>query len=169
VEDQDEESQSLEEPQVPAEEPLPQLVPARGHFTVVEQVHYQPVGEQAMTVFGDGHRYSHEVDEDEQPYERHLTATEEWKPLDMGWISRCGQLLLRNDEGNRYLVNPTEQEKAETAKKVIEVAFLHGYDERDALLVPPRESMRVYPKDASRLIVRCQKGKAHYTLALLPE
>jgi hypothetical protein len=138
---------------------------------VVDVIYHQPVDLPPTTMLGDAVRFSRELESDEQPYERRMLATENWKPLDCGWISEVGMLLLRNDEGF-FSVRPTPEQRAEVALRVIELAFSSTFvtpgSDGERILVPPGESCRFFPKDAKSLRVRCCSGRAQYTISLAP-
>lgn len=153
--------------------------PRKSRITVVDMVYHQPADLPPTTMLGDAMRFSRELESDEQPYERRLLATEDWKPLDCGWISKVGMLLLRNDEGF-FSVRPTPEQRAEVALRVIEITFDYCLNPSDSplcsstdpygrcILVPPGESCRFFPEDAKSLRVRCRSGRAQYTISLSP-
>lgn len=135
---------------------------ARNRITVVEQVYFQSFGEQPRLQES---RYSHELDSFDQPYERRLTAGPDWVPLDIGWVAEPGMILVRNDEGQFFAFNPTEEQKGIVAGRIIELSY--GGDQL-GWLVPPGETFRGCPSDARALKIRCQRGRAAYTLLVYP-
>lgn len=147
--------------------PPPEMPP---RFSAVEMLYHQHRGEAPRSLLDDeGVRYDVVLSSDEQPYLRRKLATEKLEPLDLGWLrNNVGVLLLRNDEGS-WSVNPTDEERAEMAARVIELCVV---DVRQVgefrILVPPTESCRFRPEDAGTIHVRCAHGTARYTLCLVP-
>jgi hypothetical protein len=136
----------------------------KSRLSVVEMVYHQPFGGPPTTALSDGIRFTRELESNEQPYERHKVAKEEWQQLDCGWIEQCGMLLIKNDEG-QFFVNPTKEDRTTVSEKVIDVTY-------DALnphyYILPGESMRVCPVNAGDLRIRCRKGTAKYTIYMVP-
>jgi hypothetical protein len=152
-------------PPLPGGAPSVIVVLQHSRLTVVENLYHQPTEGFPAMAFGDASRFSRELQSDEQPYERHRVAKETWEPLDCGWIERCGMLMVRNDEGH-FSVNPTQEQRAKVARRVLVVSF--GESE-DAILLPPLETCRFYPADVKQMQIRCREGTARYTLYLIPE
>ncbi len=139
------------------------MAQSKNRETVVETVCHRVVGEEATSLETG---YSRDLESDEQVYERRAVATEKWQPLDCGWLEgNVGLLIIRNEGGKSPQVNPTEAEKEELAKRVIEIA----YPVSGRWLIPPGASMRGYPIDASNLAIRCQHSTAKYRLFLIPK
>ncbi len=137
-------------------------IPAR--LTVVETVYHRPAEEEPTCVES---KFSRALRTHEQPYSRKLTATEEWQSLDCGWLEACSSLSIQNEEGRHLSIHPSEEEKADLAKRIIEISYTSlGYDK---WLILPGESMRGCPASLKSLMVRCQHGKAKFTLNLIPE
>jgi hypothetical protein len=142
----------------------------KDRLTVVETVYHQPAGEPPVSV---DFRFSRDLDSVEQSYRRQLTATEDWKSLDHGWIEQAGMLVIQNLEG-KFRANPTDEERAEAAAKVLEVA--HRVDEDPAAgvwdcavwLVLPGESFRGCPSDIKRLVVRSRSAPLRFSVFILP-
>jgi len=140
--------------------------PPPARLTVVEHVYYQATGEDAWEVPNSS--YSRFLTTDEQPYVRKLTATEEWTKIDTGWLTECSTLVIVNEEGGFRSRLPTEEQKEETAKKILEVGFhQHNYDV-GWLVVLPQESLRMCPSHLGKLFIRCQFGTAKFTIYIIP-
>jgi len=118
-------------------------------ITVVEMVYFQAPGESPLGVES---RYSRALTTDEQPCERRLKATEDWRELDRGWVDQTSLIVISNNET--------------VADKILEVAYRDAY--QDTWLVLPGESMRASPSNASRLVVRSQSGTIRFTANLFP-
>jgi hypothetical protein len=135
-------------------------------MSVVDMTYFQPVDGSPTTAFEEGVRFTREIESDEQPYTRRKVATEEWQALDHGWVEKCGMMLVRNNEGRFYAVNPTPEQRAEADKRVIEISF-NGVDVH--LVVRPTEVIRFSPVDVRQIKLRCRHDTAKYELYLIPE
>lgn len=139
-------------------------VVTQDRVTVVEKVYHQTAGEEPFAV---ENTFSRNLKTQEQPYSRRCTATEEWQPLDCGWLKgNVGMLIISNLAGTGLTTIPSGDERAEIEKQVLEICDEDCVD--GAWLIPPGEAMRGIPKDASRLCVRCQSGSIKYKLSLIP-
>ncbi len=134
----------------------------KNRLSVVGAVYYETPDAQP-----DGVQYvfSRGLETDDQVYKRNLTATEEWRPLDCGWLPNPGMLLIVNNEG-KFSVNPTDEERKEAVRKVLEVCY--DYTTSYCWLIPVGESMQAYPSNAQKLFIRCQSGIAKFTVHLFP-
>ncbi len=124
-------------------------------LTVVEMVYLQSIEGEAQCVES---RYMRELDTHEQLYKRKLTVTNEWKPLDVGWIEKAGLLVIHNEEGKHLTVNPTEEEAKAIADSIVEISS--NPEGCFSILVRPGESTRFEPSDVSKLQIRSQSDKA---------
>lgn len=136
-------------------------------LTVVEMVYHHVFGEETQVVES---RYSRRLQGcGEQMYgPRNLTATEEWQSLDLGWVPEPGLLHIQNREGQNFQVNPTPEERADIAKRILEVSYSPLSQGVDGWLILPGESMRGYPTNPGKLFIRSRHGRSRYTLALIP-
>ncbi len=143
----------------------------KDRISVVEMVYHRPFGDQATVIES---RFSRDLQGHEQPYTRNLKATEEWQQLDCGWLPNAGMLVIHNTEGKFLQVNPTDEERKESASKILEVCFdwpdRTGWkkDPTHCWLVLPGESMRGCPSQPRELYIHSQSGVAKYTIHLLP-
>ena len=149
-----------------SEETAEQLVDVtekvKDRITVVETVYHQQFNEPTFTIPS---RFSRWLETKEQPYQRRCVATEEWQPLECGWIDKPGMLIITNREGRFAQTLPTDEEKVEVDKKIIQLSYNQLKPE---WLIPPGESMRGCPGFVKFLYIRCQSGTAQYELYLLP-
>ncbi len=167
-------------------EPTPELPPPRprARLTLGGEVSLLRPGEGT-----DGRpvRFVRWLATDEQPYAREVRVTEEWVPLDCGWLKGgAGFLVLENPRERPQRV-PTAEESAACDAKVVEVGMmlpaaapggrpLNMWDEGPAppagpvacWLVPPGEALPATPADANLLFLRCRKGEAKVRLWLVP-
>lgn len=128
---------------------------------VVCTVYHQQPGSEPVSVDS---RFSRWLDTDEQPYLRKLTLAEEWVPLDKGWLEVAGMLVIRNDEA---------KDQTRIHNPVIEVAIVKD-NEGGNWIVPfafvrPSESAQFEPVCLDNFRLRCLKGQAKCTLALIPK
>lgn len=140
----------------------------RARLTVIETVAHQQVGQAPFSL---GVPYQRWLESQEERYSRTLKVGEEWTPLDCGWVKEASLLLIRNEEGSYRTRNPTEEEKAVTAAKVLEVAAWLGEDilVMETLdVVGPQESIRRIPARLDNLMIRCRSGVARYRILVVP-
>lgn len=141
----------------------------KDRLVVVETVYHQPAGDRPVSVDS---RFSRDLQSVEQPYQRQLVATEEWQPLDHGWIEDAGMIVIQNLEG-KFAANPTDEERAEATAKILEVSYFAGENPVvDAFgrgwLVLPGESMRACPSDVRCLAVCSRSGPLRFSIFILP-
>lgn len=145
----------------------------RDHITVVETVYHCPAF--GGDAFVSDSRFNRYLETYEQCYERkHIKAEETWQKIDLGWIGDCGMLVILNEEGLYAQRNPTDEERARTKSKVLEVAFLSSQESLPqetppgSWLVRAGETMRASPSGVSNLFIRCRSGRAYYTVRAFP-
>lgn len=101
---------------------------------------------------------------DEQMYQRRCTATDKWEQLDTGWVKDIALLHVENKEG-RFLINPSEEEREDSDKRVLEISYCP--EVVGGWLIPPRETFRGTPS-GSTLYIRCKHGEAKYLVSAIP-
>ena len=153
------------------QELTPRQVP-KDRLVVVETCYHLPWEGEPVSV---DERYSRDLSTHEQLYERRCRVGEAWEPLDLGWLTGVGMLVLSNQEGRNLQTRPTPEEQAEMDGRVLEV----GWQPREAtqfdsppfalLLVPPGESLRIVPATTDGLIVRCRRGTCKFVVYAWPE
>ena len=95
-----------------------------------------------------------------------MTATEEWKPVERGWIDRCGMMTLANhgqetvEVGTEVPQKPLSQRTMLDPPHVPPVAFLK---------VHPGEAVPFVPADVKNLVVRSVKGTCRVTVNMFAE
>jgi hypothetical protein len=136
-------------------------LPPKPRMTVVDIFYHQVFGEQPESVES---RFERELSSDEQMYQRKKVATEEWQPIDLGWVKEVGTVFIQNIEGQFHSVNPTVEQKEEIAKRVLEFTFAQC---KECFLIPPGESMRCSPTSAGSLMLRCRSGQAKYLVVVV--
>jgi hypothetical protein len=104
--------------------------------------------------------------EELQPYERNCRVTEEWQLVDTGWLGdQVGMLIIKNREG-KYDRIPTEGQKKEDAKRVLEISYDEGAT--PPWIVLPQESFRGHPSLVDGLKMRSRHGQIRVTIAAFP-
>lgn len=134
-------------------------------LTVVENVYHSQEGRQPTAISS---KFERELTTSEQAYIRYQVVTEEWKEIDLAWIGdSLSSLCISNEEGNVVQTIPTDDAKAELARKVLEVRFV---GDAGLLLILPRESMRILPQldNGDKLEIRSRYGKTNCRIAAFP-
>lgn len=109
-------------------------------------------------------RYSVLLETSEQLYSRDLKVDGCWKDVESGWLNKVGFLVIENHKP-KYLTNPSAEQIAEDAKRIVEVAF----DGHKPWLIRPGSILPAEPSDMSGLKIRCQHGCADVTISALPK
>ena len=133
-------------------------------ITIIETIYHQQQDEQPTMI---EHKFSKELDTQEQLYQRRTKVGEEWQPIDCGWVGaeNTGIIILQNEEGDFPKVIPTEEEREEVNKKILEVSY-NGSEY--SMLVFPQESIRLHPSSPKDLKIRCRSGNARLTIYAIP-
>ena len=136
-------------------------------ITVVEQIYHQPAGEEPTAYH---HSFVRKLSVQEQPYSRKIKVGEGWQPLDLGWFAdkpdAIGMVQIINDEGHFLQTQPTDEERAAAAAKVIEMRG--SFVDKMVWLIPPGEAQRSSPACPGDLWIRCQSGVAQATVNVFP-
>jgi hypothetical protein len=128
---------------------------------VVETIYHQKKREQPTSI---GSAFSRDLKTDELPYETFQNLTEDWSPLDVGWVETCGMLVIKNLEGIFTQTIPTEEEKTIADAKIVDVWFGGPIAEIE---VPPTESSRF--RATVPIQVRCRSGGAKILVFAVPK
>lgn len=141
----------------------------KSHITVVEHVYFQPFGSSPT---GISPRYMRWLESDEQPYGRRLKVSEEWQPLDKGWMEEAALLVLENLLP-QYATIPEPEQRREDESRVVEIGAVQTSDSLSPAVAPfaevrPGESCRFCPVALVNLRVRCVNGQATCNLHLYP-
>ncbi len=158
---------------------------ARARLTCVDLVYHQILPEQPISVEA---RFARELKTDEERFSRKQKLTEDWVPLETGWVKKASMLVLKNLPEERQTI-PTPAEKAEAESHVVEVGIkvmlsqipslrdmvADGFNGVPAFLIapmpeiPPGESCRFRPMDLGAIMVRCRKGECVLGVTVVPE
>lgn len=165
-----------------AKPPKPAMKP---RLVVAQNVYHQIPGEQAYSTES---RYSRWLSSDEQVYVRKIKVPADWVRLESGWVESPCALVISNDETAYKDVQPTEEQKAEVAGRVVELAVLvtnnpegprsmwsppsdKGAQESLAVrfaVLRPGESMRFEPQPGAVYVARCLGASAKCQLVAVP-
>ena len=118
----------------------------RSRLTVVDNVYFQDAGGQPSVVSS---RFNTWLESEDQPCPLKLRLTQEWVMLSKSWLTECSMILVEH-LGEVRSTNPTEEEKALDASKVVEVA----YDGLVVMRVLPGQSARFCPVELMKLSFR---------------
>lgn len=136
------------------------MKPAKGNITIVERIYHRIVGENPIV---EDTTFSKELQTDEQVYQRRCRVSETPEPLDLGWFQDkpqdVGYIRITNDEGKFLQVQPTEEEKAETASHML---LLSGFK------IEPGDSFRAIPLDVTKLRICSASETTRFTLTVYP-
>ena len=134
-------------------------------IVVVENVYHQcpgrdPVGADTAT--------SRSCESDEQPWVRHTRIGSDWTPLDTGFVTDPFLILVKN-AAPTFRTNPTESERIESERRVIEV----GIESPIGTVLPftavrPGDSIRLYPLDGAKYSLRSRLGFTQVTINAFP-
>jgi len=146
--------------------PLQAPPPVRDRITMVMHIHHQHQGEQPHSVEGITEQW---LQGTEQPYPRRTTVTDQWKPLDLGWLSveDAGMLVVENLEGRNPQRRISKEEQAQIDLKVVEVG--RGENDKELrLLCPPKGALPVSANSLAGLKIRCRSGSAQCMITVFP-
>lgn len=134
----------------------------RGRITTVSSVCYQWPGSNPIQFETRSYRW---LEEDVQPWERRCKATEEWQPIELGWLDGHSVCMIGiiNQEGRFPHRLPSEEQKAEAARKILEIGTPELF-----WRVHPGESFHGDPSSISNLKIRCQSGEAKFLFYAIP-
>lgn len=171
------------EPEVSVDEEakIPPTPIKHSRVSVVESVYYQAVGEQPTPYL---HKFSRTLASDEQPYQRRVKVGELWAPLDTGWITQPGMLILANP-AHIFQRQPSAEELLTASANVIEVGVAPQEPEPITTrtqwseprpgarvivfsLIRPGESVRLSPPNKAQFFVRCLASEIKAVITALP-
>jgi hypothetical protein len=138
----------------------------KARITIVEHVYYQTPNHEAMSCGSKFGRFL--KTEDEQPYIRHLTLTQEWEKIDTGWLgNKVGLLLVENkDKGPTIVmaVDPTPNNQSQRTMHSPPKASLVEY-----AIILPGESQRIQPINVSNLRIKCNAEACRCVIHVFPQ
>jgi hypothetical protein len=138
-------------------------------------VHYEPMDEQAYSIEPINSHIN--VENREDVYSRKMTVGPDWQPIQMGPFEETGPesiglVIIESLNGRFPSVNPTDEERKEELKKIIEVSLTpEPADSSSLMLVLPWPSRLPYfgkPTDVSLMRIRSQSGEAKCRIYLFP-
>jgi hypothetical protein len=138
-------------------EPMSKEDMPKARISVNESIYHQEYGGSQPTP-NKPIRFGRDIDTDEQPYSRKITVTEEWKPIEKGWIEKCGLLTIENLEA--FKKDPD---------KTIEVGVGVEGNIYRFTQIRAGEGMRLDPIEFGALRIHCCKGSVKALITLYPE
>lgn len=129
------------------------LTEEQDRLTVVFNATHEHFGEQPTGVQVS---YSQLLQTVEQPFVRRFTVGPTPVELPVGWVESVGTVILQNKTGTHHRTIPTEEQKAEDSRKVLEVV----QDGNVIAHVPPGQCMMFQPADPTKLKIQCSGGDA---------
>jgi hypothetical protein len=146
-------------------------VPTGGRIIVVETIYFRPAAADGAGLSAVDARFLRKLKTDEQPFIRHTNVGDQWVKFDCGWVEKPSMIVVENREGIWVQVNPTQEERSEVKKRIVEVCFAPRAKDEDRcdISIPPGEVLRFSPTDASMLMIRCRHGRAKIVVHAFPE
>lgn len=142
--------------------PVKPVLAENDRVSVTIQVTHEQHGEQPKGV---APRFSRRLPKGVEAYVRRLKAQTEWHPLDMGWVPNPGYVLIENRTGAVPTVIPTEEEKAELARQVIELSF---DGQTPVLEIPPGEFHFFRLCSGQRVFIRAAVADVPFQIFITP-
>lgn len=138
----------------------------RDRLTVLNKVYHSTRG-QSPRLFDHGYSVPL-LGEEHQPYERQGYAIESWEHLDLGWMNNenAGLLVIINNEGKFLDRYPTDEERENSAKRVLELGYSNS---SPRWLIPPQCQMQAWPSEIEDLCIRSSFEQARFTLLVFPK
>lgn len=153
----------------------PQVVTApqpKNRVTIVENIYFQERfgGSSILPV---GTPYAYEVESEELPFQRKFKAGPEWKSLPgvSDWLDgKAGLIKVENVEGQYLQVNPTDEEKQDISKRIVEIGIKVGDVVYPFAEAHPGRSFRIeaYSGGEVQYMLRARHGVASYWLHVFP-
>lgn len=153
---------------IPSKKNTVPINPYAARLTVVETTYHQLPHEQPTVIET---RFFRELISNEQPYgPRKKSIGESWEQVDTGWIKGdLGTLVIKNEEGKFFQMNPTPLQIEEMQGRVIEVGMMDDHNHvEEYFQIAPQDSLRLMPIHPEKFHVRCRKGRANYVVVAYP-
>ena len=163
------------EPLQPPPEKTAPLLPAleadlnpNNRITLILRAYHHSTDEQPFSIEPEPN-YTTECKTKEDPWTRRMKVGEEWEEVDLGWLQdTAGLVVLINTEGtHRSQVNPSQEQRDETAKKLVEVRTCEG--DINPLLLPPGEFLPIKVDNPRLLKIKSEHGRARVTVYAFPK
>lgn len=129
-------------------------------ITYLLTIHHEYSADKPFTI---DHRFSDRLATSEQSYNRIIKVGEQWQSVDTAWVKELSFLVLVNNKP-KYLSNPSEEQKAEDAKKIVEL----GYPGTPPWIIRPGRPFVAEPSELQDCKIRCQQGIAEVTVSAIP-
>jgi hypothetical protein len=147
---------------------LPEFRPAlqgADRLTVVIQVHHQHEGENPVSSTASFSRF---LESQEQPYFRRYKIGENWKDVDFGWVESASYFVVENRAGAASSQLPSEEEKEELAKMILEVAF-ESFENTPWEILPGESIPLLMPRGSVKIKARSQYSEIPASVTAFPK
>lgn len=101
-----------------------------------------------------------------QCYKRTVIAERKWSGLDCGWVNSASLVLIVNRSRIDHGLNPTDEEKEELVKRVLQVRT--EARAKRSFLVRPGRFLLVEPEQVSELQIRALADDTRVSIMVIP-
>lgn len=147
--------------------PMGPLLGSKDRITSVMDIHYEHRGDKPVTVSGRNSLTTQNFDI--EPYSRKLKLGQEWHTVSADWITPDigGFVCVENLEGKNLPNLPTQEEREDINKRIIEVV-IGTPGEKETLEVLPGWPFVFLPTDLSKVKLRARHGQIRCRLVIYP-
>lgn len=151
---------------LPEVTPLPLRPPERDRLTMVLSLHHEQPGNDTHSVESRCWKLLDNPADQERQTKR-IKVDENWSALWLGDLEpdQVGYIVVENNEGRFLQVNPTDEERLDISKRVVEI----GLAGVATLLVLPGFPQQLYPQHVEGIRLRCQHGVAKCRVTIFPK
>jgi hypothetical protein len=138
-------------------------------LTVVTQIRHQASELEPANAFD--FRWSKQLKSDEETYTRKLKAGTTWKPFPKGWTDTPALVRVENMEGKRPQSIPSDEDREQINKRVVEIAYLDSDGKPLGLVmqIKPGEAHTFPPLSLDNIYFRARVEVALIHVAIVPE
>ena len=142
------------------------MTETKQRLVVKEQVYFQPEHRQPLAF---GSNFSAWIDGSVQPYDRWLEIGSQWQPIDIGWVKSPAIIFIANEAGHDLWVIPTDEQRSDIARRVLEIGCEANGETMPICFVPPNQSFRIHPAHIGSLRIRCRHDSCEVRIVVLGE
>jgi hypothetical protein len=138
----------------------------KARLTVSEHISYQPLNIAGQDVSPPP--FCQLLTTEEQVWRRIVVVTSEWTPVPLGWLDGqpVSMIILKNEEGQFFQVQPTQEERDAAAARIIEVGVEYDGKIHPFTIVRPHMNARFEP--VGPIHIRCQTDHAKVNIIGVP-
>lgn len=109
-------------------------------------------------------------DNEDQIWMRMYKLTEEWSPIDYGWVLNPSRILITNMTGMNLALVPDEAARQEINQNIVELTFEQNITEPNAthLMLHPGDTQNIVLNDFSALRIRTRKAGTKIKIHAFP-